>query len=67
MSKVLIWDSLPAKNRVVFPDVSKMRECGAIYASVVGLMSGYEARICGLQGERRRMGREAQEAMKCVV
>ena len=38
-----------------------------MYASVVAFMRGYEARIPGTNGEMRRMGRDATEAMYSPV
>lgn len=61
MSKVEIRFSEPAK-KVWGSWLEKSSECGAMYSSVVLETSGYEARIEGEKGERRRIGRERGEA-----
>ena len=70
MSKMLMQESLPAKkwlldallvDALLLLVLSKRRECGVMYASVRGLMSGYEAIMEGEKGERRRRGRERGE------
>jgi len=61
MSKWFMQLSDPAKKRVVSFGL-KRRECGVVYASVVGEIRGWDDRIPGANGEIRRMGRERTEA-----
>lgn len=61
MSKDEMRFSEPAK-KVWGAWMEKSSEWGEIYSSVVLETSGYEAKIDGEKGERRRIGRERGEA-----